>query len=177
MATTGTPLNIVKMDDSDRTPYSRFNTAVQAINDYLGGTGAGAPVWVSWTPTWTNLTVGNGTVSAKYAQIGKLVMCRMNIIFGTTTSVAGDIQFSLPVTTAAYAGAAGLHGLGKARAYDFSGALVYEGIVMNHSTTVAAARWQLASGTYVTQVLASSTIPFTWDDPDEITADFIYEAA
>jgi hypothetical protein len=45
--------------------------------------------WTTWAPTWTNVTVGNGTVIAKYAVVGKTVFFRVAIIFGTTTSISG----------------------------------------------------------------------------------------
>ena len=52
----------------------------------------------SYTPTWTNLTVGNGTLSvARYTQIGKLVYGLVRLGFGSTTSISGNIQLTLPV--------------------------------------------------------------------------------
>lgn len=174
MATTGPPTNIVKMEDSDRTPYSRFNTAVQIINDYLGG--SGAPALASWTPTWTNLTLGNGVVVAKWVQIGKLVFCRLSLVFGTTTSVSGSITFSLPVTAATLGGTIG-GPLGICRMFDTSGALVVHGTIVRASTTTAIAAPDLASGTYVSSTVTSSTVPFTWATGDEIITSFWYESA
>lgn len=55
--------------------------------------------WASWTPTWTNLTIGNGTNDAKYIQIGKTVIWRLVFDFGSTTSISGNPIFSLPVTS------------------------------------------------------------------------------
>src|SRR5207253_1317172 len=34
--------------------------------------------WQSWTPTWTNLTVGNAVQACKYIQIGKTVHFRVS---------------------------------------------------------------------------------------------------
>jgi hypothetical protein len=64
-----------------------------------GETGA---AWTAWTPTWTNLTVGNGTVLAAYKQIGKVVFARYSIVFGSTSSISGAITFTLPVTSVTY---------------------------------------------------------------------------
>lgn len=72
------------------------NTNLSTVAGELGGS------WTSWTPTWTNLTVGNGTVHAAYTQIGKTVHARYSIVFGTTSSVAGALSFTLPVTSVTY---------------------------------------------------------------------------
>jgi hypothetical protein len=56
--------------------------------------------WTSYTPTITNFTLGNGTLSAAYKRIGsKTLLVRVNIGFGTTTSVSGAVTISLPVGT------------------------------------------------------------------------------
>jgi hypothetical protein len=133
--------------------------------------------WASWSPTWTNLTVGNGTVTGKFAKIGKIISCRLAIVFGSTTSVSGDIIFSLPVTRATNAGTASLTPQGQARAFDTSATSVALGDVLNLTTTTSAIRFQSASGSFVVQALGSSTVPFTWATGDEIAAQFCYEAA
>lgn len=46
----------------------------------------------SWTPSWTNVTVGNGTNNSKYFQIAKLVVCRLNLVLGSTSSASGNNQ-------------------------------------------------------------------------------------
>jgi hypothetical protein len=134
-------------------------------------------VWSSWSPTWTNLSVGNGSVTARFIQIGgRLVICRVTVVFGSSTSVSGDIQFTKPVDSVAYAGVAGVSPLGIATAYDLSDDRVYEGVVANYSTTKVATRFHLASGTYVTRALTTIAIPFTWAAGDELHAQFAYEA-
>jgi hypothetical protein len=140
------------------------------------GTGSGW-AWASWTPTWSSLTVGNGTVTARYMQTGKTVFARLSVVFGSTTSISGDFTFTLPVTAAAHAGAAALPPLGWARAYDVSAAVVYEARVLLNTTTTTVTRFMAAGGTYVTQVTPSSTVPFTWTNPDELSYEFVYEAA
>jgi hypothetical protein len=54
--------------------------------------------WESFTPTWTNLTVGNGTVVANYVLIGSMVTYTGKITIGSTTSISGFVNVSLPVT-------------------------------------------------------------------------------
>ena len=62
--------------------------------------------WTSYTPVWTGSTtnpaIGNGTISGKYCQVNKLVVARINVVFGSTTTYgSGNYSFSYPVTAAA----------------------------------------------------------------------------
>ena len=55
--------------------------------------------WSAWTPTWTGLTIGNGTVQARYLQIGKTVSFELRVDFGTTTALTTTQgEFTLPAT-------------------------------------------------------------------------------
>lgn len=53
----------------------------------------------SFTPTWTNITVGNGTSQGYYIQIGKIVFVTVEFILGTTSSVGTSPNFTPPVGT------------------------------------------------------------------------------
>jgi hypothetical protein len=61
-----------------------------------------ADAWTSYTPTWTalstNPTLGNGTITGKYIQLGKTVLFRVHITFGSTTT-AGSGNWSLTLPT------------------------------------------------------------------------------
>lgn len=133
--------------------------------------------WASWTPTWTNLTVGSGVVTARYALIGKVVMCRISFVFGAGSAVSGDVQFSLPLTRAAYGGTASVTPMGESAFFDTSASAVMGGCVVNFSTTTASPRVYTAGGTYISPVVLSAIVPFTWATGDEFLASFFYEAA
>ena len=170
MSTT-TNLGITRLEAGLRQPES-------VVNDALTTLDAQFILPVSWTPTWTNLTVGDGTVVAKYQKISKLVICRLSLVFGSSTSVTGTtVSFTLPVTRAAYGGSANITPLGNAHLFDTSGSAIFHGIVANLSTTAAViAAWKV-DGTYSQAAALSSTVPFTWAVGDEIGAQFSYEAA
>lgn len=55
--------------------------------------------WSTWIPTWTNLTIGNGTNYAHYLQVGKFVYFQLITTFGTTTTMGSLPTFTLPVTS------------------------------------------------------------------------------
>jgi len=71
-----------------------------------GATGAGASdltAWTSYTPTWTSdsstPSIGNGSLTGRYKQIGKTVFFNFKLTYGsTTTGGAGAWMFGLPVT-------------------------------------------------------------------------------
>tara|TARA_R110002096_G_C14649938_1_gene726363 strand:+ start:3896 stop:4540 length:645 start_codon:yes stop_codon:yes gene_type:complete len=51
----------------------------------------------TWTPAWTNVTVGNGTLTAFYQRNVDLVSVQVKLVFGSTTAFTGSIQMSLPI--------------------------------------------------------------------------------
>lgn len=58
----------------------------------------GSPVtdWVSYTPTWTNLSIGNGTQTFKWRRVGDGIEITGHLQWGSTTSASGTFYFSLP---------------------------------------------------------------------------------
>ncbi|MFJ8109996.1 hypothetical protein [Streptomyces sp. NPDC096132] len=61
--------------------------------------------WTSYTPVWTAVTtnpvINNGTISGKYVKIGRLVVCKIMVVPGSTTTFgSGAYLLSLPFTAA-----------------------------------------------------------------------------
>lgn len=137
------------------------------------GTGAS---WTlqTWSPTWTNVTVGNGVVVAKYIQIGKTVYGYLSFTLGTTSAISGDVQFTLPVT--ANASYSVDHPIGPARLVD-AGVAGYPTVTYMVSTTKGRLPIANVGGTYPTDTVISSTVPFTWGTADFFTSSFWYEVA
>jgi len=167
---------LVTVDGTNYTlPADEFTA--QKVTSYNSLLNAMQAAWTTWSPTWTNLSVGNGIVVARYRQIGKLVACRLSLVFGSTTSVSGFIEFSLPNTRAAYGGTDGVTPLGAVRMKDNSAGKTYEGVLLNITTTLAAVASHAVDGTQIVAAATSSTVPFTWATNDEIATEFFYEAA
>lgn len=58
--------------------------------------------WTSYTPTWTNLTLGNAVLNyASYALVGKICIYKVHYTFGSTTNATSTIGISVPVNFAA----------------------------------------------------------------------------
>lgn len=127
-----------------------------------------------YTPTWSNLTVGNGTQSWKYIRINDTIQIVGSLIFGSTTSVTGLITHNFPVladttTNTAVIGWASLQDTG-------TGTL--PAVVYQLSTNSFGIYPPQANGTYLGPLAASSaTVPFTWANTDEIRINLVYKAA
>lgn len=137
------------------------------------GTGSGWS-WQTWSPTWTNVTVGNGTVIARYIQMGKTVRARLSLTFGTTSAISGAVSFTLPVTAInnyiqnSQIGTGTLEDLGTN---------IYDPWITYNSTTTASVLVKNSSTTYTTFTALSSTVPFAWATGDIMHLNFEYEAA
>lgn len=165
-------LGITKLDAGVRQPELVINDAFDAFDAAI----VSGTALASWTPTWVNLTTTSATITAKFKKIGRMVFCRVHVLFGASTSISGAVSVSLPLTAAAHAGTIGVP-IGLCRFFDTSGSVTNEGTVLFGSTTTAFLSVGNSAGTYVVATVLSSTVPFTWATGDEITMQFCYEAA
>lgn len=131
----------------------------------------GDDAWIAWSPTYGNLTVGNGTVVSRYIQIGQLVALEYSITFGSTSAIAGNVTITLPVAGSLTANAA----IGQAIFNDASGGRA-TGIIRSDGTN-AVPHPLRADATYLTTNNLSSTVPFTWATGDILSFSAAYEAA
>jgi hypothetical protein len=142
----------------------------------VAGTGTGW-AWQSWTPTWTNMTVGSATVVAKYKQIGKTVNCYLRFVVGAGTAVGTDPTFTLPVTPSSTYTLSQNTVVGLCRLED-AGVSAFDGVTyFTGSPLVGSPRPTGTAGNYATQATISGTIPFTWGTGDFFNCVFTYEAA
>lgn len=152
---------------------------IQPLN-LTSGTGSSWS-WQSWTPTWTNLTVGNGTVDAKYIQIGKAVFFRVKVFFGSTTSIAGAIRFTTPVTAIDYNSGSTTTNYsaipGTVLCKDDSAGTIYSGPSLFYDTGSFTADIYNVGSTYPTAAAITSSVPFTWATNDVLAVTGSYEAA
>lgn len=130
----------------------------------VSGTGSGWSMQ-SYTPTFTNLTVGNGTLVGRYIQMGKIVFARGTLVFGSTTSVSGFIGMTFP--------------LASLSSYDTSQAIGWASVDASTSY-VMPIRWSSTTvcqilGSSLTQAATSSTVPLTWASTDVLSWDYWYE--
>jgi hypothetical protein len=128
---------------------------------------------VSYTPTFTGLTVGNGVVSASYAKAGALIVDQIVVTFGSTTAVTGDVavaglQPSASNVSSLISGNVLLHDNGTA---------FFAGVAIMSSTTSLRIQVQRPAGIYISLSNLSSTVPHTWAVGDRIVINIIRLAA
>jgi hypothetical protein len=116
--------------------------------------------WLAFTPVLTGITIGNGTIAVKYSRIGKTVLEEGLITFGSTTSIAGSGNMTLPV---ANTGLVSGQPVGHAVYIDVSSGARYGGLVLVGSSTVVGF-WTFAAPFGQ----ANTTVPFTWAVGDQI---------
>ncbi len=127
----------------------------------------------TWSPTYTNVTVGNGTVVARYVQVGKLIHAYYKLTWGSTTSFAGVPIVSLPV--ASNANIQGLYAsVGTATFFDTSATTYFEGRVKMNGASMSP--FFPATATHADGNV-TATVPMTWATGDILFMHAVYEAA
>lgn len=130
--------------------------------------------WTSYTPTLTNITIGNGSTVFKQRRVGDSMEIEGAILFGSTTSVGGDMGINIPsgfsVDTSKINSADGstFGQIGWCSAYDAGGTTIRElgYVTMDGSSLV---RFYLSSRNDAgTSDDWSATFPFTWATTDQV---------
>lgn len=157
--------------------HSDINDAVEALETKVGIGNTQLGAFISHTPTFTNLTVGNGTVTGAYTRVNDLVYYYGQITFGSTTSITGAVVLTLPVNLhSSQITAAGP--LGLLYCVDQSSGTWYPANVNANAsaTSVVASTW-VVNATYATRGNLTAAIPFTWAVSDQIHWAITYRAA
>ena len=149
--------------------------AIETLGDAIDASvGTGLLAWTSYTPTFTNLTLGNGVIDFKYALLGKNVFVRGTLTWGTTTSAtASGLVISTPVTAST---ASGSPVVGSAR-YNDTGTENYIGTVGLSGAGSFAFNIVNASATYAVLRAITNAIPMTWVSTDQVLFYAMYQAA
>ena len=125
--------------------------------------------WSTWTPSYENITVGDGVVLANYAQIGKTVYGVFSFELGSTSTIGSSPRISMPIAIEA-----GSSTIGQVRITDATPAAVYRGAVNVVSGKFAIHAFN-SSATYVTETEITAAIPMTWTIGDKLEFYFLYE--
>lgn len=165
--------SIVSADITDGTIVNADINASAAI----ASTKLAVP-YTAYTPTWTATSgtapaIGNATVTARYAQIGKMVHAYGSIIFGTTSTYgdAGRWHFALPAAALTTSGL-----LGASTLFDSStGNAAFVNAQIDSAATTLAFEYPATYLGAFTPVAYNA--PWTWATSDQVTWNFTYEAA
>lgn len=156
-----------------------INTAVSSTElGYLDGVSSdlqqqidSVGVWQSWTPSATNITVGNGTLAGSYVEIGQTVVCRFNFLLGTTSAVSGSPNVTPPIP---FSGEMqGMTWIGSINDNGTSTFPLYV-IVQGSGFGLYALA---ANSTYLYYAALASTVPMTWANLDWMRFVAVYRKA
>jgi hypothetical protein len=163
-----------------RFPASTDNTQIwqhiqNTASDIDADMAAQLAAWTSYVPVWTSTgtapSLGNGTITGRYKQVGKLVVATIKVVFGSTSTFGtGAYSFSLPV-----AASGSTDYVGSAYMRDASGTSTghYAGIAVVTAVSPTVLTAVEASGH--TQLQA--TLPVVWANTDFLEFTITYEAA
>lgn len=139
-------------------------------------TSAGDPgaAGVSFTPSFTNFTLGNGSINyARYLKVGRIVVVDIRVILGSSSSMGTDPAINFPVTPRSLVAFAPI---GDADLFN-SGDNHYMGrCIYNNSTNFIIRALGVSGADIVTQVINSTTPFSSWGANDEINCHLVYEA-
>lgn len=137
----------------------------------------GAPTtwdWQTFTPSWTNLTVGNGTNTGKYRVSGKTVQMVTVFTFGSTSSITIGAYFTPPAAiTPSSNYSTAIHPVGVAELRDISGAFWLGAPAIRNAVDRINILAIGVSG-FVQYADIGSTTPFTWTTGDILATSITY---
>jgi hypothetical protein len=126
---------------------------------------------MTYAPTLTNVTVGNGTLYARYSRNGRIVRGFVNFELGSSSAISGGVIINWPVSIASYSPPASSRAtIGGAGILD-TGTTVFVGELLVSGEI----RVRNVAGTYEALTILSSTIPMTWTTGDSFGAFYSYE--
>jgi len=140
-------------------PFSSGDVLTAADMNAIGS-------WVSFTPSWNNLTIGNGTDQWYYAVVNETLFITGRTTFGSTSSISGAVQMEIPYGTGIMNVS---QPVGSAN-YLESGGDNYNGVVTTQSGTTLGFREFNVTGSLITQANIFAGSPFTWGTDDQIRA-------
>lgn len=150
-----------------------IDTELKAVSDVADGAAAHG-VWQTYAPTWASGSnpqpaIGNGTLVARYVQIGKWVHLRLRLIAGATTTFGtGDWSFSLPVNSV---NLANVESFGPCVTLDAGTA--YKLDAANIASNASIMRIiNIAAGSFY-----NPTSPMAWANTDFLNISITYQAA
>jgi hypothetical protein len=135
----------------------------------------GALNYTAYTPTWSGLTIGNGTNNFRYAQVGSLVHVYGQLTYGST-STGSTWVMTLPIT-----GKLGNNFYtNNISFYDLSADTHWFGAGFVSTTTITFKVPQYnVSQNFIYHANVGSTNPFNaaWATGDILNLNFVYEVA
>lgn len=162
---------------SPRTWVAGETVTAALLNQYLRDNDLALSTFATdWTPSWTanttNPTIGNGTITGRYINVGKLVIFYAEIVAGSTTAFgSGSWHIDLPVN-----GEVARRFILNAAAFDTSLSDDYQLLAVRSSSDQLSIKCD-ATTAGASMRAVNATVPFTWATGDTLHISGIYELA
>ncbi len=140
-----------------------------------------ASAWVPYQITSgniTGITLGNGTLLAKYYRTGNQITAHIQLTLGSTSAITGNPTILLPVKALAESYLVPEVVVGNVTMYDVSATTFYYGLatIATAAPDKVVARAINAATAIAQNTAISSTVPMTWATGDQIAWTVTYEA-
>lgn len=170
MASTASGIEYPTASDFIAPLNAHLQTLAETTQEALDGRAPAA--LTTYTPSFTGLTLGNGTVVAKYCKVGGVIVDQITITFGSTTAVTGTVTISGLQSSASVSPMI----VGSINFHD-TGTSYYSGVARAASSTSIELMAQNSAGTYLSIGGISATVPHTWATGDQIIVNTVRLAA
>jgi hypothetical protein len=75
--------------------HADINDAMEAVQTKLAIGNTVIGTYTAYTPNYSDFTLGNGTVTAKYCQVNDFVHVIGSIVLGSTSSITGNLGIGM----------------------------------------------------------------------------------
>jgi UDP-3-O-[3-hydroxymyristoyl] glucosamine N-acyltransferase len=131
--------------------------------------------YTAYTPTLTNVTVGDGVVTGSYCLVNGFVHYYGSFTMGSTSAVTGSPSVLLPINLNSDMDVRA--NFGVAQYFDNSTSTTYIGQTRRNTASYLILTVSLTNSTYEKSSNMSATAPFTWAVDDVMTWNLYYRAA
>lgn len=131
--------------------------------------------WQAYTPSNTNITVGNGNQIATFARAGRIIFLRYSLVWGNTTSYTGTVSIGLPVAAVGVGTNIQPQSL-TVTLLDIS-ARFFIGVAYTNETDATHAGIMQTTGSTNATGRVDATSPFLWTTGDILSVTGSYESA
>jgi len=131
--------------------------------------------WTSYTPTFSQITIGNSTLDFRYTEINKVVIVNGFFTLGSTGSLNPTVASNMSLPKQARNSFNARMGFGQ---INDSGTATYDlwPLSIGVNTSYTTLFIMNSSGTFVREAGVNATQPMTWTSGDSFNITLIYEA-
>lgn len=170
MPSTTPNFGLIKPFDAEPQEIQDFRNNFDIIDTEIKRAQTGT--WVSFTPTLTGVTVGDGTITAQKCKKDNYLQLKVMLVLGSTSAITGSVGLTLPDAPSADAVL-----LGTVLSRDQSAGGYVSGLAFNLTpgATGVSIFSAILGNTNPNQLAVNANNPFTWAVNDNLAIDLGYK--